>query len=246
LALVDTGSDDRDHRRRSRFAPEVVDHDVDVAGGLTEALRNVVSFAFEQDGVGCADRRQLRQPIRAARRSHDPAGAEQLGDLHCHLPRVPGGGEHEHALPRFELDPLPERHPRGHGRVHRRSDSDGVGALRQHHATAYVDDGLLRHRAHRRIGKDEVAKHAVWPTADAVDTRHERQLVGARVVRSVGLRSNPGVEPGRQHVDKDLVFTVGNRDRELEVSRWCVKRIHDGGVHGEPPEVSRSAFIRGE
>jgi hypothetical protein len=51
------------------------------------------------------------------------------------------------------------------------------------------------------------------------------------------------VEPGRQHVDEDLVFTVGNRDRELEVSRSCVKRIHDGGVHGEPPEVSRSAFL---
>ena len=104
-------SDDRDHRRRGGFAPEIVDHHVDIPRGFAEPVRDVVRLALEQNRVRGAKRGQLREAVRIARCGNDPACAEELRDLNRHAAGVTGGGEHQDALARLERHPLAQRNP---------------------------------------------------------------------------------------------------------------------------------------
>jgi hypothetical protein len=165
----------------------------------------------------------------------DLARAEALRDLDGHLTGTAGGAEDEHVLAGLEGHPLAQRHPRRHGRVHRRGYRDGIGALGQHDAAAGVDDGLLGHRAHGGVRQDEIAQPPVGAAPHAVDARHERQFTGAGVVRPVGLRPDPRVQAGGEHADEQLVLAGWLGDRELLVAGSGVERGDDSGLHDDPP-----------
>jgi len=99
------------HRGGGGLAPEVVDHDVDIGGGLAESLGDGVGVPSEQHGVGGAECGQASQTFSAA-----PGG----DDLVC----VTGGTEDEDILSGLELHPLAQRDPGGHGRVHGGGDDE--------------------------------------------------------------------------------------------------------------------------
>jgi hypothetical protein len=118
-----------------------------------------------------------------------------------------------------------------HGRVHGRSDRDGVAVLGQDDAAPGVDDGLFSHRAHRGVREDEVAQQPVRAAPDTVDAWHERQFAGAGVVRPVGLRPDAGVEPGGDHVDDRAVVTIRGGRGKLLVTGSGAERGNNSGLH---------------
>ena len=120
--VVGAPGDDGGHRGGGGFAPEVVDHDVDLGGGLAEPAGDAVSVPVEQHGSGGAQSGQAGQPAGVAPGRDDLIRAEMPGDLDGHLAGVPGGPEDEHVLPGPERHPLAQRDPGGHGRVHGRGD----------------------------------------------------------------------------------------------------------------------------
>jgi hypothetical protein len=82
-------------------------------------------------------------------------------------------------------------------------------------------------------GKDEVAQLPVRGAPDAVDPRHQRELVGAGVVRAVGLGPDPRVKPGGEDVDDDLAGAARHRRREVLVVRGGVERGDNCGLHSD-------------
>ena len=248
LTAVGAPGDDGGHRGGGGFAPEVVDHDVGVGGGLAEPLGDAGGVpverpggerpggerpGVEQHGAGGAEGGQASQPAGVAPGRDDLVRAETPGDLDGHLAGVPGGPEDENVLPGLERHPLAQRDPGGHGRVHGRGDRDGVGVLGQDDAAAGVDDGLLGHRAQPRVREDEVAQQPVRAAPDTVDARHQRQFAGAGVVRPVGLRPDARVQPGRDHVDDHLVVPRRGGGGELLVAGGGVERGNDRSLHDD-------------
>ena len=86
---------------------------------------------------------------------------------------------------------------------------------REHDTAASVDDRLLGHRAHRGVGEHEVTQSPVLIAADAVDTGHEREFVGAGVVRPGRLRTHPWMQASRDDVYEQLVLVANNRPWEV-------------------------------
>jgi hypothetical protein len=131
-----------------------------------------------------------------------------------------------------ERHPLTQRDPGRHGRVHRRGHHDRIDGAGQHQAAPDVDDRLLGHRAHRGVWQDEVPQQPVGSASDAVDARHERQLIGARVVRPVSLGSDPRMQSGGQDTDEHLA--VGrDGDRELLIARSSAEPGDNSSVHAD-------------
>jgi hypothetical protein len=102
------------------------------------------------------------------------AGAEALGDLDGHPPRVAGGPEHEHALPGLERDAVAQSDPGGHRGIHRGGDGQHVGVGLERHAASRVDDDPLGHAPELRVVEDEVAQLAIGVAADPVKTGDHR------------------------------------------------------------------------
>jgi hypothetical protein len=237
LPPVRAPGDDSDHRGGRGFAPEVVDHHVDLGGGLAEPAGDAVRVPVQQHGAGGAEGGQASQPAGVAPGRDDLAGAEALRDLDGQLAGVPGGPEDEDVLPSPERHPLAQRDPGGHGRVHGRGDRDGVGVPGQDDAAPGADDGLLGHRAHARVREDEVTEQPVRAAPDAVDAWHQRQVAGAGVVRPVGLRPDARVQPGRDHVDDHLVVSRRDGGGELLVAGGGAERGNDRSLHDDLHDV---------
>src|SRR5664279_510316 len=73
------------------FAPEIVDDDVDVTGGMTEAREDVVGITFEADDDVGPEAGEHVQQLLVAARCDDTAGAKVLGPLDGQLARAAGG-----------------------------------------------------------------------------------------------------------------------------------------------------------
>jgi len=231
---VGPAGEESDHRGRGGLAPQVVDHNVDIGGEPSETVGTPVGVAVHQDRGGGAQRGQRGQPVGSAASGDDLARAEQFRDLNRHLAGVTGGPEDQHVLAGLEVHSLAQRDPRRHRRVHRRGNHDGIDGVSQHDAAPDVDDRLLGHRAHRRVRQDEVTQPAVRPAPDAINSRHERQLVGARVVRPICLRPDAWVQPGGEDVDEHLVATGRDGGRELLVARSRAERRDNSSMHADP------------
>jgi len=205
------------------LAPQVVDDDVHVPGGVPKLLGDV-GAAVEEHGTGGAKGRERGQLARVPAGRDDLPGAEEPRDLHRQLTGVAGRAQDEDILGGLEGHPLTQADPGGHGRVHRGGHRHRVAVVGQHDAAPGIDDGLLGHRAHRRVGKDEVAEPPVRVPADTVDPRHERKLAGAGVVRAVGLGPDARVESRGEDVDDDLVGSARRRGGEVLVARGGAER----------------------
>ena len=133
-----------------RLAPEVVEHQVDLGGGLADRLRRLAERRPPA-------RRPRRRRGRGARESRgiaagadDPPRAEMLGDLHGHLPALPVAPSTSTDCPGSSRDATAQRDPRGHRRVHRGRD----------------DAARRRRRAGRCCGaRSTAARSAIVPNA---------------------------------------------------------------------------------
>ena len=140
------------------------------------------------------------RPVLVATGADDLGRAKVFGDLHGHQAGAPGGAEDEHALTGAKIEAFPQGDPGGHAGVHTGGDQQRVGGVRQGQAAPGVDDGVLGHRPHRRVGEQKVDQCAV-EASDPIDARNQGKLLGAGVVRARGLGAHSRVQPGGDHVE---------------------------------------------
>ncbi len=185
--VVASGQQGHD-RRLGRFAPQIVEHHVDVRRlGRQFVVRRARG---RPPGRWC--RRRRGPPWRRAWSAPRPAATTApaprcLAIWIGELPGRAGGTEYQHRLPAPQADPLLQRHPRRHARIHRGRQQDRVGTGGKRDAAANVDDGALGHGAVGGVREDEVHQRSIGPAADTVDARDEGELVGRGVVGSVRL-----------------------------------------------------------
>ena len=204
LAAIGPVGEDLHHGGGGGLTPDVVDHHVDI-GGTGKLIEGA-------DLVG-AERGQGSKLGAVASGCDHVGGAEPLGHLDRHPPGVAGCPQDRHPLAGPEVDPPTQRHPRGHGGVHRRRHHDRVDGVRQDDAAVEVDHGPLGHRPEGRVVEDRVADVPFRVTDHGIDPRDERQLIGARVVEAAGLGAHPRMQPGGQDLDDDLALSRWRRDR---------------------------------
>ena len=125
--IVASGQQRHDRRFR-RFAPEVVEHHVDVGRLGRQFVCDHLGIGRQVDGVVGTEAGHGGEPGRSPSGRHDRPGPEVLGDLDGELPGRAGGAEYQHRLPTPEIDPLLQRHPRGHARIRRGRQQERVGA----------------------------------------------------------------------------------------------------------------------
>src|SRR5690606_21601029 len=99
-------------------------------------------------------------------------------------------------------------------------------------AVVELDDRLVGHRARLSRALHEVAQLAVAATPDAIDTRNERQLADARVVRPRSPSAGDVMQAGGEDLDEHFPGTVGYGLVEVAVARRLVERGDDGSFHG--------------
>jgi hypothetical protein len=209
------------------------------AASLGQRRRGGVGVVGERDGRVRAEPGQSGQAGLVASGADDPPGAEPLGDLDGHLSGVAGGAEDQHRLPDLDRDTPAQRDPGRHGRVHPGGDLHNVRVVGQRDAVPAVDDGPGGHRADQFVVGDEVHQAAVRTPTDAVDSGHQRQLPGARVVAARRTGAHPGVQAHGEDVD-DLLVLVGRRGQiEGLVAGRGAERADDGGVdvHERSPRI---------
>ena len=84
-------------------APQVVDDDVDVGGGLAERVVGIL--AGQRQGEVGTEVAERGEPFGVAPGTDHLARAEVLGNLDGHPAGVAGRAEDEHALPGLDRDP---------------------------------------------------------------------------------------------------------------------------------------------
>jgi hypothetical protein len=172
---------------------------------------------------------ERRQLLSVASRRDDLSCPQPSCDLHGHRAGVPGGAEDEHALAGGDRHAPAQRDPRGHRRVHRRSELDHVDAGGQLDRAAHVDHGALGQRSDDVIVGCEVDQRTVAAAADAVDSGDHRQRSAAGVVRAAGAATHARVQSNGKHVDEDPVLVGNLRHVELlVVGRLIEARDHRG------------------
>ena len=207
--------DDGSHRGGGRLAPQVVDHHVDLGGGLAEPAGAVAESASSRTVPSAPSAGSAASCSGVAARGDDPARAELLGDLHGHLPGVAGGAQNQHVL--AGLEPIRRRSA---------THDDIAGFMAAATSTGSLPPGStkLRRRSMtvcsaiapmRGVTQDEVAQRAVGRAAHPVDAGDQRQVAGAGVVRAVGLRPHPAMQARSDDVDEDLVSSVAASARGI-------------------------------
>ena len=210
-------------------APEVVDDDVDVGGGLAERV------VVERDGDVGAELGQRREALGVTACADHVAGAEVLGDLDGHLARRcrsrRGRARAARAAMAIRVRSAIQEDIAGFiaAAIAATSLSAGSGTLRRRSTTvcSAIEPSVVS-------GQDEVDEIAVGGAADAIDARDQRQFVAARVVRAVGAGAHARVQAGGEHVDDELVLAARLGRLDGLVAGRVVEGTDDGGVHGGP------------
>ena len=154
-----------------------------------------------------------------------------FGDLDGHSACVAGGPKDEDRLTRLERHPTAQGNPRGHRRVHGRSNLDDVDGLRQRDASPHIDDRLIGHRTPGVVTGDEVDQPAIAHPPNPIDPGNHRQHPGTRVVPPRCIGTHPRMQPRSQNVDKHLIRPTRDGRIKNLVPRRVLKRPHNRRMH---------------
>ena len=231
-----TADPERTERGDRRFAPERIDHGVELAAGCLPVRLGEIAFGERHECVRTEVARPL-QRIGVARGRDHPPSAEQLRGLHGDLADGPGCAEHEHRIALADLRLL-EPEPGRHSGDPERSRDGVAGFVGERDECRLVDHDPLGQAA---VGA--VARVALEPDPrsfrDRVRLEHDADTLPTGRVRHVRWA---GVEPTRRdrqvdrvqrrrsHLDKRLA--VGARRVRPLAGLWNRADLaHDRGAH---------------